>query len=493
MGTCIVCGKFVLFKSAHAACLAKAEPSNEFVEDTGDIRSEDVSASVYGSISAKMDRPYELEGSRIERVVANVNQFKREGRLEEAIPILLAEMDLWERDSAAGLGGVAPWYYEQAAIIYRKLRRHDDEIAVLERFAAQQHAPGASPPRLLERLDKAKWYALKRAGVDTPRPPIFDQKFEPRKEMARPTAVRIAKDQVPVRDFIALDVETANADFASICSIGLVHFRAGQVFKSLTIFVDPEDEFDPINISIHGITPEMVVGKPTIAKVFPVITSSLKDVVVVHHSHFDKTAMRRAAARYGVEELPCVWLDTLRVARRAWPHFAEDGNGYGLARLAREFRIEFNHHDAAEDARAAGLLLHQAIDASGLGIVEWVGRVEQPIFGGDRGKHARQGDATGPLSGEVIVFTGTLQIPRAHAAEIAAKAGCDVADSVTKKTTILVVGDVDLRATRSNERSTKHRKAEQLILAGSALRIVGESDFLRMIDSVADRADTGTL
>ena len=51
-----------------------------------------------------------------------------------------------------------------------------------------------------------------------------------------------------VTDFIALDVETANADFASICSIGFVHFRSGAVFKSLTILVDPEDEFDALNI-----------------------------------------------------------------------------------------------------------------------------------------------------------------------------------------------------------------------------------------------------
>jgi hypothetical protein len=80
-------------------------------------------------------------------------------------------------------------------------------------------------------------------------------------------------------DFIALDVATANADFGSFCSIGLVQFRSGQVFKSLTILVDPEDEFDPINIAIHGIRPEHVVGKPTMAKVFPVIGAALKDTV----------------------------------------------------------------------------------------------------------------------------------------------------------------------------------------------------------------------
>lgn len=442
----------------------------------------DVTAEVFASVSAKMGRPYELEASRIQEVVDTVRQLKREGRLEEAIGMLLPQLDLWERDAAAGLGGVAPWYYEQAAIIYRKLKRYDEEITVLERFAAQPHAPGASPPELLARLEKARWYALKRAGKEAPRPSAFNRPDQVQETGPRPAPFRPTPDQPPIKDFIALDVETANADSSSICSIGLVHFRAGEVFKSLTILVDPEDEFDPINISIHGITPEMVAGKPTMAQVFPAIAASLSEVVVVHHSQFDKTAMRRAAEKYGAEELSCVWLDTLRVARRAWPQFALDGNGYGLARLAKEFQITFTHHDAAEDARAAGLLMNEAIEATGLEIVQWLERVEQPIVLGDRGKHARQGDPAGPLAGEVIVFTGKLDIPRAQAAEMASRAGCDVADIVSKRTTILVVGDADLRATRGQDRSAKHRKAEKLILDGAALRIVGESDFFRMVE-----------
>jgi len=138
---------------------------------------------------------------------------------------------------------------------------------------------------------------------------------------------------VGIADFIALDVETANADFASICSVGLVHFRSGAVFKSLTILVDPEDEFDAFNTGLHGIRSEDVAGKPTMAQVFPAIRASLSEVVIVHHSHFDKTALARAAAKYGASPLPCLWLDTLRVARRAWP-LLNDGGGYGLARLA---------------------------------------------------------------------------------------------------------------------------------------------------------------
>jgi DNA polymerase-3 subunit epsilon len=283
-----------------------------------------------------------------------------------------------------------------------------------------------------------------------------------------------------ITDFIALDVETANADFASICSIGLVHFRSGEVFKSLTILVDPEDEFDPINISIHGIQPEDVIGKPTMAQVFPAIGNSLRDVVIVHHSHFDKTAMARAAAKYSAGPLPCVWLDTLRVARRAWPAL-DDGGGYGLARLASEFGISFKHHDAAEDARAAGLLMQRAIQDSGYGLEDWLKRVELTLSGQLPGRFAQDGDPSGPLAGETVVFTGRLEVPRSVAAAAAAKMGCNVADGVTKRTTILVIGDQDLRRTKGQEKSSKHRKAEEAIAGGATLRIVGESDFMLMV------------
>lgn len=54
-------------------------------------------------------------------------------------------------------------------------------------------------------------------------------------------------------NFIALDFETANADLSSICQVGLVAFRDGKVADTYTTLVDPEDHFDSMNISIHGI------------------------------------------------------------------------------------------------------------------------------------------------------------------------------------------------------------------------------------------------
>jgi DNA polymerase-3 subunit epsilon len=145
--------------------------------------------------------------------------------------------------------------------------------------------------------------------------------------------------------------------------------------------------------------------------------------------------------------------------------------------------IEFRHHAADEDARAAGEILIRAIRHSGMPLTAWLSRIKKPINITSDGSvtHQRTGNAEGPLAGETVVFTGALSIRRGEAADLAAQAGCDVADGVTKATTLLVVGDQDIRKLAGHEKSAKHRKAEGLIAKGQAIRILGESDFVHLI------------
>ena len=51
--------------------------------------------------------------------------------------------------------------------------------------------------------------------------------------------------------FSAVDVETANADRASICQIGVVHVRNGEIHDEWQTVLDPEDWFDDWNVMIH--------------------------------------------------------------------------------------------------------------------------------------------------------------------------------------------------------------------------------------------------
>jgi DNA polymerase-3 subunit epsilon len=80
-----------------------------------------------------------------------------------------------------------------------------------------------------------------------------------------------------------------------------------------------------------------------------------------------------------------------------------------------------------------------------------------------------------------MVFTGRLCIPRAEAADKASRAGCHIDPNVTRDTTVLVVGDQDIRQLAGHEKSSKQRKAEELIRHGQNLRIIQESDFVQLV------------
>jgi DNA ligase (NAD+) len=77
-------------------------------------------------------------------------------------------------------------------------------------------------------------------------------------------------------------------------------------------------------------------------------------------------------------------------------------------------------------------------------------------------------DAAGPLAGQVVVITGTLaSMSREDARAAARAAGATVTDSVSKKTTLLVVGA---------EAGSKLKKAQEL-----GVRIVDEAEFVQWL------------
>ena len=277
--------------------------------------------------------------------------------------------------------------------------------------------------------------------------------------------------------FVALDVETANPDLSSICQIGIVQFQGGKLGESWVSLVNPEDYFEPVNISIHGIDNVAVENAPTFRELYSEIKERLSGAMVASHSTFDRLALARASEKYNLNGVECKWLNTIQIVRSAWPEFSM--RGYGLANVCAKLGITFTHHSAEEVARAAGEVLLRAIAKTGIDIEEWLDRISFPI--NPSLKTTLDGNPDGSLFGEVLVFTGELTMSRRIAADAAAQAGCRVDASVTKKTTLLVVGDQDIRNLAGHEKSAKHRKAEQLIVKGVNVRIVGESDFTQLI------------
>lgn len=204
----------------------------------------------------------------------------------------------------------------------------------------------------------------------------------------------------------------------------------------------------------------------------------MSNSISVSHTHFDRVSIERALAKYSLSPIETTWLDSARVARRTWEECA--WSGYGLANVCKIIGYEFKHHDALEDAKASGQVLIAAINKSGLDTIAWLKRTSQPINPNGLTVN-RDGNPEGEMYGEILVFTGALEIPRRDAADLAARIGCAVDSSVTKKTTLLVVGDQDVTKLAGKDKSSKHLKAEQLIAKGFNIRIIKESDFKQLV------------
>jgi len=265
----------------------------------------------------------------------------------------------------------------------------------------------------------------------------------------------------PTPDFVVIDVETACSRVSSICQVGIVGFRDGREIFAWETLLDPCDEFHAGNIRVHGIAAHHVVGQPTFAHVHATIDRHLSGRLTVAHSLFDKGALAAACRVHDRPAIETRWLDSVRVARRAWP----DLDNHRLGGLARFLGVPHRHHDALSDARAAGWVIVRAIEHTGLSLADWMAPPRQP---GPAPKPAPDG----PFAGERVAILGE---PRdgalAHA--IAARGGT-IHSSVGLTTTLLVVA-ADEPFGRSTRESTAYRRALKAVADGRDLRIIPAS------------------
>jgi DNA polymerase-3 subunit epsilon len=264
-------------------------------------------------------------------------------------------------------------------------------------------------------------------------------------------------------DFVVVDVETACSRVSSICQIGIVGFRDGREVFAYETLVDPCDEFSPFNTRIHGISGDHVAGQPTYAHIHDIVAGHLTGRVTVAHSYFDKGALAAACRVHDRVAIETTWLDSVRVAKRAWP----DLPSHRLNVLTRFLGVRHKHHDALSDARAAGMVIVRAIDHTGIDLAGWL----KPVT--PKSAPAPKPAADGPLKGQRVAILGA---PRnGPLAQWLAQAGARVVASVGTTSTMLVVSR-DQPFGRFAHVSAPYRKAEELRTAGIAVDIVAEDE-----------------
>ena len=157
-------------------------------------------------------------------------------------------------------------------------------------------------------------------------------------------------------DLIALDFETANSLPGSACSFGVAVFRDGVLRQCAERLILPHESrrfIPPFYTSIHGIRMEDVADAPEFPYYAETLFSILESgLVLAHNAAFDMGVLRALCEIY---HLPCPdirYLCTCKAARRFWPGEAN----YKLDTLCSRIGHVFRHHDAREDAAAAGFV-----------------------------------------------------------------------------------------------------------------------------------------
>lgn len=151
--------------------------------------------------------------------------------------------------------------------------------------------------------------------------------------------------------FCALDLETTgtNAALHMIVEVGMVRFAADGIIESYQTLVNPGVKIPGDVTALHGITDEMVRAAPPIHALLGDIRRLMEDaLLVIHNPGFDLSFLGWAFIKSGLHVPEMTAVDTVRLARRAWPAI----DNYRLETICRHLGLEITPHRAIPDATA---------------------------------------------------------------------------------------------------------------------------------------------
>ncbi len=102
-----------------------------------------------------------------------------------------------------------------------------------------------------------------------------------------------------MKDFAAIDFETANNEHTSVCSVGVVVYRDGKNVDEFYSLIKPEPEYYAYWCSqVHGLTAEDTQYAPVFPDVWAQIEPKINGLpLVAHNKAFDETCLK-AVFRY---------------------------------------------------------------------------------------------------------------------------------------------------------------------------------------------------
>ncbi len=158
-----------------------------------------------------------------------------------------------------------------------------------------------------------------------------------------------------MKNFVAIDFETANNHRQSVCSVGVVVVRNGAIVERFSELIRPAPEYYcGWATKIHGIEHEDTAGARLFPEVWCDVSARIGSLpLVAHNSPFDEGCLRAAHEHYVMEWPGYKFHCTCRMARKAFPGLVN----YRLPTVAAHIGFDFtNHHNALADAEACAAI-----------------------------------------------------------------------------------------------------------------------------------------
>ena len=142
-----------------------------------------------------------------------------------------------------------------------------------------------------------------------------------------------------MKDFAAIDFETANNERSSVCSVGIIIVRNGEIVDSFYSLIQPEPNYyNYWCTQVHGLTREDTEEAPTFPDVWRQIEPLIEGLpLVAHNKAFDESCLKAVFRCYQMDYPDYNFYCTCVASRKAFPN-AE------------------NHHHALADAEACAAI-----------------------------------------------------------------------------------------------------------------------------------------
>ncbi|MCR5326439.1 MAG: 3'-5' exoribonuclease [Bacteroidales bacterium] len=121
-----------------------------------------------------------------------------------------------------------------------------------------------------------------------------------------------------MKDFAAIDFETANECRCSVCSVGVVIVRNGEIVDSFYSLIPPEPEYYQwFCQQVHGLSEEDTEDAPVFPYVWEKIAPLIQDLpLVAHNSRFDEGCLKEVIKVYQMDYPDYEFYDTLAASRK---------------------------------------------------------------------------------------------------------------------------------------------------------------------------------